>query len=157
MRIILVIVSLVSMTAQAQVYKSTVGLRLDDEQIGLSYTQRFLDQTSAEAFVDLGKRQISAAVFARQHFKLVGRRLNWNVGAGPMIGTLKDHGDFYGGIVNLGADYKFMLFPVVISFDLQPNIYLGNSHPDWWSFQSVFSIKYVLVKDKKKLLDRDKD
>lgn len=156
MRYLLFIAMLFSLSASAQVYRSTFGIRLDDEQIGASYTHRILDQTTVEGFMDLGKRQVTTAIFGRQHVKIAGRRLNWYGGAGPMYGTLKDHGDFYGCIVNLGAEYKFMLFPVVISFDMQPQIYLGNSHPDWWTFQSVFSLKYVVSKSKKKKEERKK-
>jgi hypothetical protein len=53
----------------------------------------------------------------------------------------------------MGIEYKIMIAPVVISFDVNPAFHTGGNHANWWDFQTVFSIKYILIKDRKKLFE----
>lgn len=148
----------VSVGAQAQIYKSTFGLRFDDEQLGFSFTQRVLPTVSVEAFLDLEKTEIRSGAVIRPHLKLAGKRLNWYPMAGAFVTQRRQVGSAWGVLTGIGAEYKFMLAPVVISFDVVPHIYLTQDFPDYFNFQTVFSVKYILVKDKRfKLPTRDSD
>lgn len=148
---------LFSFIGQSQIYKTTGGIRLDDEQFGMSVTQRVLPSTSVELYADLASNNFQTGINARQHVKLAGRRLNWYPQAGAHIGTFKNYGSFGGVDIGIGAEYKFILFPAVISFDMMPSIHLAGNHPDWWNFNTVFSIKYIFVKDKKVKLPKRKE
>ncbi len=139
----------------AQLYKTNLGIRLDESQFGLSLDQKIYKQLTAQVAFDAKTREIKATAFARYHLKVIGRRLNVYPGIGVHTGTYKDHGGFSGFDMLVGAEYKMMILPVVLSFDFSPAFHTAGHHPDWWNFQSVFSIKYILVKDKRKLFGRD--
>jgi len=141
----------------SQLYKTTWGVRLDDSQFGLSLTQKLAKKITIESFADFDKSELRYGANFRFHSKILGRRLNWYKGVGAIGGLLKPETSFYGASAVVGADYKFMLFPLVVSFDLNPIVYLSPSHPEWWSMQTVFSLKYVLVKEPKKKLFKKND
>ena len=144
--------------AQAQIYKTTFGVRLDDQQLGFNFTQRVLPTVSAEAFLDLETSEVRAGAAIRPHLKLAGKRLNWYPTLGAFMAQRRQVGGAWGIVTGIGAEYKFMLAPVVISFDMVPHIYLTPDFPDYFNFQTVFSIKYILVKDKRfKLPTREVD
>lgn len=148
---------LLAVLANAQIYKSTFGLRFDDSQLGFDYTQRILPSLTAEAFLDLETSEIRAGAAVRPHFKIAGRRLNWYPTAGVFVAQRRQVGSAWGVAPGVGAEYKFMLAPVVISFDIVPHIYLTPSFPDYFNFQTVFSIKYILVKDKRVKLPKRRE
>lgn len=158
---VLLLLVLLPILGAAQLYKSTFGLRFDDAQLGLSAAYRFQQRLSAEAFVDLDRDEFRAGSNLRFHNKLAGRRLNWYPIGGLFLASRKNVGDTWGFTPGIGAEYKFILAPVVISFDFAPHIYLTRDFPDYWSPQTVFSIKYILVKDKRitlpKRRERDPD
>ncbi len=134
--------------ASAQLYKTTAGIRLDNEQFGLALDQKIYKQLTATAAFDARSNDLRATGLLRYHIKILGRRLNIYPGAGVHVGTYKNYGSYHGFDLLLGAEYKLLLLPVVLSFDFQPAIHSGGSHPDWWNLQSVFSIKYVIHKQK---------
>jgi hypothetical protein len=140
---------LCALSASGQLYKTSFGLRLDDSQLGFNFTQRLLPTLSAEGFLDLETNEVRAGAALRPHFKLAGKRLNWYPTAGVFVAQRKNVGSAWGMVPGVGAEYKFILAPVVISFDLVPHIYLTPSFPDYLNFQTVFSVKYILVKDKR--------
>ncbi len=156
--ILVLFLLIVSLSGEAQLYKTTWGVRLDDNQFGLSLTQKIAKKITIEAFSDFDESELRFGANARFHSKILGRRLNWYRGVGAIGGLLKPNISFWGASAVVGADYKFMLFPIVVSFDVNPVFYLSQSHPKWWSMQTVFSLKYVLVKEpKKKIFKRNDD
>jgi hypothetical protein len=148
---------LVSFNGSAQLYKSMMGLRLDDSRIGLSYTQRVLPEVSLQVYGDLASTFVQSGFVARKHMKIAGRRLNWYPIAGVHAGFFKDFGGFSGVDIGIGGEYKFILAPVAISFDLVPSVHIGGSHPEWWTMSSMFTIHFILVKDKKVNLPKRKE
>ena len=154
---IIILLTINTSILYSQLYKTTWGVRLDDSQFGLSLTQKLAPKITIEPFADFDKSELRYGANFRFHKKILGRRLNWYRGIGAIGGLLKPKTSFWGATALVGADYKFMLFPIVVSFDINPVFYLSSSHPDWWSMQTVFSIKYVLIKEPKKKLFKKND
>lgn len=138
----------------AQLYKTNIGVRLDESQFGVSLDQKIYQQFTTTAAFDAKSNEVKATAIARYHFKVLGRRLNIYPGLGAHWGVVKEYGDFSGFDLLIGAEYKLVLLPVVLSFDVNPAFHTAGHHPDWWNFQTVFSIKYVLVKDRAKFFER---
>lgn len=150
---LVIILWIASLQVSAQLYKTNLGLRLDESQFGISVDQKIYKQFTAQAAFDARENEIRATAFARYHIKLLGRRLNFYPGLGAHTGILKEYGRYDGFDLLVGVEYKIMIAPVVISFDVNPAFHTGGSHANWWDFQTVFSIKYILVKDRKKLFE----
>ena len=134
--------------ATAQKYKSAAGLRMDGQLIGLTYSQRFFNRTTAELNVDLRSREARVSAIGKFHKPILGQSLTMFVGGGYHFGTYKDFGGFNGADLTLGIEHKIILLPFSIGFEINPSIHLAGNHPDWYTFQTVFSIKYVIRKDK---------
>lgn len=158
MRYVLIASSLfLTLSGYSQLYKTTFGARLDDAQFGMSLTQRILPKTSIEVYGDMTSNNVQAGAVIRQHLKIAGKRMNYYPIAGVHTGYMKDSGSFSGADLGIGAEYKFILMPLAISFDVVPSVHFLGNHSDWWTFNTVFSIKYVLVEDKKIKLPRRKE
>jgi hypothetical protein len=50
--------------------------------------------------------------------------------------------------LTVGVEHKILLIPFSVGFEINPSIHIMGSHPNWYTFQSVFSVKYVIIKDK---------
>jgi len=141
----LLLFGFVPFLTRAQTYQSTFGLRLDSRAFGLTAVHRIARHTSLEGIGLLEAKSATGIALVREHFPILTRRLNWYVGLGAHVGALKDVGNFWGVDGQLGAEYKFNLLPIHISFDVRPCFHV-NGHPDWFEKQTAFSIRYVLVK-----------
>jgi hypothetical protein len=155
--VLFVLVVFSSEKMSAQLYKTNLGVRIDESQFGISFDQKIYEQFTAQAAFDARENEIRATAIARYHIKLLGRRLNFYPGIGAHTGILKEYGRYDGFDLLMGIEYKIMIAPVVISFDVNPAFHTGGNHANWWDFQTVFSIKYILVKDKKKLFEKWRD
>ena len=138
----------------AQLYKTTMGVRLDNEQFGIGIDQKIYKQLTATAAFDAWSNEVRATALLRYHLKVIGQRLTIYPGLGAHTGLYKNEGSYNGFDLLLGAEYKLLLLPVVLSFDFQPSFHSGGHHPDWWNLQSVFSIKYVIVRQKGGLFEK---
>jgi hypothetical protein len=49
--------------------------------------------------------------------------------------------------VILGTELKLPIFPLLLSFDIKPALHVN--HEDWFDFASGFTLRYILVKEKK--------
>lgn len=150
---------LLSINLPAQLYKTTLGIRLDNEQFGIGIDQRIFKPVTVSAAFDARSNEVRATALLRYHIKVIGRRLNVYPGIGAHAGVYKNYGSYQGGDLLFGAEYKMLIAPIVISFDFMPSFHTGGEHPDWWNLQSVFSIKYVIQKRKglfERLRDHDK-
>lgn len=145
---------IISFSLPAQLYRTNIGVRLDDSQFGLSIDQKVYDQFVVQAAFDARSNELKATAYARYHLKLIGRRLNVYPGIGAHTGVVKEEGAFGGFDLLVGAEYKMMILPVVLSFDVSPAFHTAGNHPDWWNFRTVFSIKYVIVKKKNRLFGK---
>ncbi|KAA6438079.1 hypothetical protein FOE74_00100 [Rufibacter glacialis] len=132
--------------AQAQRYKTAAGLRIGNEEFGLTVQQKILEKTTLEGLVTASPREIKATVLAEQHFPMLGQRLNYYLGGGLHGGRLKDYGAIYGVDAIVGLEYKVNGLPFLLSADLKPAIHL--KHEEWFNMGGAFSIRYVLVKEK---------
>jgi hypothetical protein len=143
----------------AQVYKRSFGLRLDETSFGLSLVQRIARPVTIELIADFRQKDLSLALVPRIHGKLIGRRLNYFLGAGGQAGLVKNTTQeirpFYGFGGMMGLEYKFHFLPIHISYDVRPLIQL-EGHPDLFGFQSAFAIRIVLKSEKTKWKEKMK-
>ena len=140
-----------------QKYKSAIGLRVDGgKMVGVNYTQRFFKRTTAELNLDFREgNQVVTSLVYKIHKPLVGRGLTLFGGVGYHFGNYKDLGSFSGGDFTVGVEHKIVILPFSIGFELSPSIHLSGVHPDWYTFQSIFSVKYVLIKQRRGLFRRN--
>lgn len=153
---VIIFLLFLSIDADCQRYKSAIGLRVDGGQmVGVNLTQRFFKQTTAEVNLDFRTNQIIGRGMMKFHKPLIGKGLTLFGGAGFHYGNYKDIGPFSGADVSVGVEHKILILPFSISFEFNPAIHLGGDHPDWYTFQSVASIKYILVKHRQGLFRRN--
>ena len=136
----------------AQVYRRSIGIRMDETSFGLSVVQRVLKPVTVEGIADFRKQDLSLALVPRIHGKILGRRLNYFIGAGAQAGLVKVSSQklqpFWGLGGMIGLEYKFNLLPIHISYDFRPLVQL-EGHPDLLGFQSAFAIRLVRKSEKK--------
>lgn len=143
----LLLVFLFQYPGQAQKYRTAAGIRIGRNDFGLTAQQKVLKQTTLEGIVSFSGREVSATGLIEQHFPVLGKGFNVYLGAGAHVGHLKDNGAFYGGDLLAGAELKVPIIPFVISLDLKPAFHLN--HEEWGGVGGGFSIRYILVKEKK--------
>lgn len=146
-------------SARAQKYRTAAGLRLSSGMYGFTVQQKILPKTTLEGLALAGSREVSATVLAEQHFGLLGPSLNYYLGAGGHVGNHKQNGAFGGVDFIVGAEYKIALSRFVVAADFKPSIEFNSD--DWARFPTAFSVRYILIKEKKSgflndLFDGDK-
>ncbi|TGE19698.1 hypothetical protein [Hymenobacter elongatus] len=139
--------ALLAPAAQAQKYRTAAGFRLGQGNYGLTIQQKILDKVTLEGIGVVGTREVSGTVLAERHFGILGPSLNYYLGAGGHVGNHKDDGVFGGFDGIVGAEYKVAFFPLVLSVDFKPSVEFNSA--DWARFPTAFSVRYVLVKEKK--------
>ncbi len=149
---ILILLMLISgvQHCNAQKYKSAVGVRMDGGMFGFVYSQRFFKRTTGEVNVDFRSREVKTTFVAKFHRPLTGKGLTFFGGIGYHLGNYKEFGGFSGSDFTVGFEHKILALPLSISFEINPSVHVTGEHPDWYTFQSAFSIKYILVRHKKK-------
>lgn len=136
-----------ALPATAQKYRTAAGLRLSPGLYGLTVQQKFLPKSTLEGLVLAGPREVTGTVLAEQHFGILGPSLNYYFGAGGHVGNNKDTGAF-GGLDGIaGVEYKVAFTSLVLSLDFKPSIEFNSA--DWARFPTAFSLRYILVKEKK--------
>lgn len=136
--------------AQAQKYRTAAGGRVGKDNTGLSIQQKVFDHVTLEGLALAASREFSGTVLVERHFGILGRSLNYYLGAGGHVGRQQDHGAFGGLDAIVGAEYKIALSSFVLSLDLKPTVEFNNGNGDWSRFPTAFSVRYILLKDKKK-------
>ncbi len=145
--LVLLFFSFFHFSAQAQKYRTTVGVRIGRNDFGITGQQKILPQTTLEAIGLVSGREVSATGLVEQHFPVLGKGFNIYLGAGAHVGHLKDRGAFYGGDLLAGAELKLPIIPIVLSLDLKPAFHVN--HDEWGGVSGGLSIRYILVKEKK--------
>lgn len=145
--LLVILLVMASLGASAQKYRTAIGARIDRNDFGVTLQQKILERSTLEGIVAVGSREAAGTVLFEQHFPLLGKGFNYYVGGGAHVGTLKDHGTFAGGDLILGTELKLPIFPLLFSFDIKPAVHVG--HEDWFDFASGFSLRYILIKEKK--------
>jgi hypothetical protein len=133
--------------AQAQKYRTAAGIRVGGGNYGLTVQQKIFDKTTLEGLGLVASREVSATLLAERHFGILGPSLNYYLGAGGHVGNHKDTGAFGGVDALAGIEYKVALTPFVLSLDFKPSVEFGSD--DWARFPTAFSVRYILVKEKK--------
>ena len=136
-----------SVASEAQKYRTAAGVRIESDRFGATLQQKVGERTTIEAIGTVGSREYSGTALYEWHFPLLGKRLNYYMGAGAHIGNLKDSGVFTGGDAILGIEYKVNGLPFLLSADVKPAFHIN--HEDWIQLSSGISVRYVLVKEKK--------
>ncbi|MCC9167324.1 hypothetical protein [Pontibacter harenae] len=136
----------IATVGQAQKYRTAGGLRFDSEQIGLTLQQKLHEGGTLEVIGSLRSREYSGTALYERHYPLLGKRLNYYLGAGAHIGNLKDHGVFAGGDLIGGIEYKVNGLPILLSADIKPAFHVN--HEDWVDLSTGISVRYVFIKEK---------
>ncbi|SNC77306.1 hypothetical protein SAMN06265337_3889 [Hymenobacter gelipurpurascens] len=133
--------------AQAQKYRTAAGIRLGAGNYGLTVQQKIFDKTTLEGLGLVSSREVTATLLAERHFGILGPSLNYYFGAGGHVGRNKDTGAFGGIDALAGIEYKVALTPFVLSLDFKPSVEFNSD--DWARFPTAFSVRYILIKEKK--------
>jgi hypothetical protein len=144
---LLLLTTLLAPAAHAQKYRTAVGLRLGKDNYGLTVQQKIFDKTTLEGLALVAPREVSGTLLAERHFGILGPSLNYYFGAGGHLGNNKDTGAFGGFDGLAGVEYKTAFFPFVLSFDVKPTVEIHSA--DWARFPVAFSLRYVLIKEKR--------
>ncbi|NNE28732.1 MAG: hypothetical protein HKN16_03810 [Saprospiraceae bacterium] len=140
-------------SSTAQSYTTAVGVRLGTG-IGLSVQQVVFPQWTLEGVLQkrAGEYSTHYALLAEHHRKLIGKRLNFYLGAGIQGGILE--GRFEEpvenpiGIAGVGG-LEFTLKRFNISVDFMPELNVRGGAQTFRSTTGV-SVRYVLIKAPKK-------
>lgn len=134
-----------------QKYITAGGVRMSNEGFGLTVQQRLFEHATIEGIAMTSLTEGSIAGLLELHNNLLfTKSLNTYIGLGPLVGT-KYFSDttYLGADVVLGLEYKILLLPIVVSADIKPTFRFDNS--DWFNLGVGISMRYVFIKDKKKL------
>ncbi|WP_181163644.1 hypothetical protein [Pontibacter mangrovi] len=145
--LLMLLIGGLSITAQAQKYRTAAGVRLESDRFGLSLQQKLHEKGTIEGIVQIGAREYSGTALYEWHRPILGKRFNYYLGAGGHIGNLKDSGVFTGVDAILGIEYKVNGLPFLLSADVKPAVHIN--HDDWVHLSSGVSIRYVILKEKK--------
>jgi hypothetical protein len=136
--------------SHAQVYREALGVRLTENNVGVSLVERLGNHLTVEGIGQKTKVDINLSASIRIHKNLIGNRLNWYFGGGAQVGFMNNSNITYRGVhAVLGAEYKMILLPVLISVDMRPmfNFY---PYPNNLPLEFGLGIRYVTKKDEKK-------
>ena len=133
--------------AAAQKYRTAAGARSGGGSYGLTVQQLVLPKTTLEGLGMLAPRERSATLLAERHFGILGPSLNYYFGAGAHFGRHREDGTFWGFDGIVGVEYKVAFFPVVVALDFKPTVEFGLT--DWNRFPTAFSVRYIILKQRK--------
>ncbi|MGI4885030.1 MAG: hypothetical protein ACRYFR_08735 [Janthinobacterium lividum] len=135
--------------AAAQKYRTAAGLRLGSPY-GLTVQQAVAPRLTLEGIAGLASREVSGTVLAEYHFGILGRSLNYYLGAGGHVGNNKDTSRFGGFDGVVGIEYKIAFLPLVLSYDFKPSVEINSN--DWARFPTAFSVRYVFIRQRNKTI-----
>ncbi len=130
----------------AQKYITALGIQGGDGEIGLTLQQRIFEKSTIEGLFTFSRSHFTLHGIYEFHRPIITKGLNFYVGAGPHVGTLKDNGAYSGLTTIVGIEFKFPLMPMVISGTMRPEFHLG--HPKSTQVKGGFSVKYVIISDR---------
>ncbi len=155
-KIVIALLICLPFTAYSQKYVTAGGIRMSKEGIGLSLQQKVFDHTTVEGIVLFNLNETSVGGLLEYHNNLLfTKSLNTYIGAGPVYGKFYNaDSSYWGANVVFGLEYKVLLLPFVVSADIKPTVKPGQD--DWFNIGMGITFRYVLIKEKRKLFDRDK-
>ncbi len=136
----------------AQRYVTAGGVRFSNEGFGLTVQQKLFDHTSIEGIGQINFNEASFTAMIEHHNNILfTKSFNVYAGIGPSIGTyLLSDSSYVGFNIILGAEYKVLLLPILISADIKPAFKLQEE--DWFHMSLGLSFRYVFIKEKRKRL-----
>jgi hypothetical protein len=133
---------------QAQRYTTAAGIRVGTD-LGLSVQQLLFKQNTLELIgqASLLRRNYTATALWEKHSKLLGRRFNFYIGAGPHFSRYTDRTlgstNAYGA--SLIGGLELTLRQLNISFDVKPQFNLVGGF-EFFDNQAALSLRMVLIK-----------
>lgn len=137
----------VASLSQAQKYRTAAGIRLGGDEFGATLQQKLHEKGTIEGIAMISSREYSGTALYQWHFPILGKRLNYYLGAGGHVGKLKDQGVFTGVDGILGIEYKINGLPFLLSADVKPAVHIN--HEDWVKLATGISVRYVILAEKK--------
>lgn len=135
----------------AQRYRTAVGARLGTG-FGLTVQQKIFKQSTIEGIFQAPIRSTDDAkitILYEEHKKLIGKRINFYYGAGFHKGWAASREDPDPSGATLIAGMEISLDRLNLSFDYKPSINMFSG-VRFFESQSALSLRYILVKQKKK-------
>lgn len=144
----------ISLLSNAQMYDSSVGVRLGPEN-GISFKHFLSNDRAVEAIASFRWRGVNVTgLYEIHHLAFDIEGLFWYYGGGAHFGIWGTYSPWYdaadsrnsnfaAGIDGvIGFEYTFREYPVNISIDWKPAINLiGNFHP--WVDGTALSVRYI--------------
>ena len=143
-----IISSLAVGSANAQSYKTGVGLGIDfgtgSTLVGPQIKHFFSPNSAIDAQLLFGNGATFVQAFYQYHGAFSeGRGLSWYLGGGPSVGFGHGNSAFYLRPM-AGLDFKIPDAPIAVSFDWRPSLYLGNGGSDFEPARFGIGFNYTL-------------
>ncbi|MBC8172803.1 MAG: hypothetical protein H7X71_02760 [Chitinophagales bacterium] len=133
----------------SQKYITAGGLRMSKNEVGLTVQQHIFETVTVEALAMFNIEEYYFSAMLEKHDKILwGEGFNSYFGAGPRYGKYITDSTYFGADFVFGAEYKMLLFPVVLSADIKPGFRFEQDN--WFELGVGVSIRYILIKEKKK-------
>jgi hypothetical protein len=156
MKILTVLIAIVtsvlfSEAAQAQTYRTALGLRVGSE-FGFTVQQKLWDNGTIEGILTSNKDRWQSQAIVEYHRAIIGRRINSYFGVGPHYGEVKSGGSYAGVTPIFG--FEVTMFGLNFSYDYKPslNVFHGEN---FLYHDHGLSVRVILLQQKhNRLLDR---
>ncbi len=140
----------------AQKYSTAIGVRLSRNVYGFTVKQRVFKTYAVEGIMAGGSNEILGTLLLEKHFPVVGRGLNFYIGAGGHLGAIQEFGPTFGADVLMGAEIKVPFLPLMVGADVKPAFHVV--HENMFDFNAGISIRYIIGKeDNKKMRQQRRD
>ncbi|MDP5171304.1 MAG: hypothetical protein NWR72_13750 [Bacteroidia bacterium] len=133
------------MSAQAQVYRTAIGARFEEDAVGFSVAQKVGRKVTMEGILIGNNLDLTQGyLLAKRHFGLFQRRLNVYLGAGAHTGFGEIPSLLNGYDAVMGAE--FTLLRVTIAADVKPEWTFSGL--EYQGLNPSVSLRYSLVRDR---------
>jgi|GEM_PF-1505323 len=146
---------LISPQLNAQKYITAAGVRIGNQQLGLTVKQRLAKKISVEGIFNsnFSFKNASMSVLLERHQGL--RRLNIYYGVGYRQLWHREEDPTKSAGIDAIIGIEFTLLGLNLSADFKPTI-VNLATNKWFQTQVGFSIRYVIIKDKRRWFKRKK-
>ena len=133
----------------SQKYRSTIGIRLG-EDIGISAQLRLFKHTTVEAILgpDHESHDLSLYLLGKRHFPIIGRGLNFYLGAGPFRQVAQNSESENRNGLALQAGVELRISRMVLGWDFLPAYHFQDVDQPL-RYQTAVSLKYILIREKR--------
>lgn len=131
----------------AQVYRTAIGARFDDNAIGFTVAQKIARKVTLEGIWlqdDFAQQQ--GYLMAKRHFGFMRRRLNVYMGAGVHAGFDPEYIGWQGYDLMGGAEFTFLR--ITVAADVKPEWEFGTNQ--YVGLNPSVSLRYSLFRDRRR-------